>query len=283
MIPSRVNEAERPLVHSCAKGAVTMNHRTNHSPKDKRTARRNPSNAVPSRRVNKEKAASTSGSPRPSQRGTATVPAPVEKDTSVQAVEEAAWKKHKLPKTLEEAMQMNRASVLLLSVPESDTECRMDNDKPSITTEDQAEQDSLLDCSITSIHIAEGRHRPKQRVILPEQDIDLAFDTEKEELDLNAIHDGSATSDEASDDHIASPQYGSISFHLPARADRGEVSVVFEKPFIDTQYVITANASIPGVMVSVTQRQRHSAVLTVERIHSGPICEGLVLWIAMGQ
>lgn len=282
MIPSRVNEAERPLVHSCAKGAVTMNHRTNHSPKDKRTARRNIPNAVPSPRVNKEKAASTSGSHRPSQRGMATVPAPVEKDTSVQAVEEAAWKKHKLPKTLEEAMQMNRASVLLLSVPESDTEYRTDNDKPSITTEDQAEQDSLLDCSITSIHIAEGRHRPKQRVVLPEQDIDLAFDTEKE-LDLNAIHHGSATSDEASDDHIASPQYGSISFHLPAQADRGEVSVVFEKPFVGTQYVITANASIPGVMVSVTQRQRYSAVLTVERIHSGPLCEGLVLWIAMGQ
>ncbi|WDZ55013.1 WIAG-tail domain [Paenibacillus polymyxa] len=259
-----------------------MNHRTNHSPKDKRTARRNLSYAVPSPRVNKEKAASTSGSHRPSQRGTAMVPAPVEKDTSVQAVEEAAWKKHKLPKTLEEAMQMNRASVLLLSVPESDTECRMDNDKPSITMEDQAEQDSLLDCSITSIHIAEGRHRPKQRVLLPEQGIDLAFDTEKE-LDLNAIRDGSATSDEASDDHIASPQYGSISFHLPAQADRGEVSVVFEKPFVDTQYVITANASIPGVMVSVTQRQRYSAVLTVERIHSGPLCEGLVLWIAMGQ
>ncbi|OMF77790.1 WIAG-tail domain [Paenibacillus peoriae] len=263
-----------------------MNHRTNHSPKDKRTARRNLPNAVPSPRVNKEKAASTSGSHRPSQRGVETVPAPapapVEKDTSVQAIEEAAWKKHKLPKTLEEAMQMNRASVLLLSVPESDTEYRTDNDIPSITTEDQAEQDSLLDCSITSIHIAEGRHRPKQRVVLPEQDIDPAFDTEKE-LDLNAIHDESATSDEASDDHIASSQYGSISFHLPARADRGEVSVIFEKPFIDTQYVITASASIPGVLVSVTQRQRYSAVLTVERIHSGPICEGLVLWIAMGQ
>lgn len=282
MIPSRVNEAERPLVHSCAKGAVTMNHRTNHSPKDKRTARRNLSHAVPSPRVNKEKAASTSGSHKSNQRGTATVPAPVEKDTSVQAIEEAAWKKHKLPKTLEEAMQMNRASVLLLSVPESDTEYRTDNDKPSITTEDQSEQDSLLDCSITSIHIAEGRPRPKQRVVLSEQDIDQAFDTAKE-LNLNVIHDGSATSDEASDDHIASPQYGSIPFHLPAQADRGEVSVVFEKPFIDTQYVITANASIPGVMVSVTQRQRYSAVLTVERIHSGPLCEGLVLWIAMGQ
>ncbi|MCP3779754.1 WIAG-tail domain [Paenibacillus sp. MZ03-122A] len=259
-----------------------MNHRTNHSPKDKRTARRNLSHAVPSPRVNKEKATSTSGSHKSNQRGTATVPAPVEKDTSVQAIEEVAWKKHKLPKTLEEAMQMNRASVLLLSVPESDTEYRLDNDKPSITTEDQAEQDSLLDCSITSIHIAEGRPRPKQRVVLSEQDIDLAFDTEKE-LNLNVIHDGSATSDEASDDHIVSPQYGSIPFHLPAQADRGEVSVVFEKPFIDTQYVITANASIPGVMVSVTQRQRYSAVLTVERIHSGPLCEGLVLWIAMGQ
>lgn len=282
MIPSRVNEAERPLVHSCAKGAVTMNHRTNHSPKDKRTARRNLSHAVPSPRVNKEKAASTSGSHKSNQRGTATVSAPVEKDTSVQAIEEAAWKKHKLPKTLEEAMQMNRASVLLLSVPESDTEYRTDNDISSITTEDQSEKDSLLDCSITSIHIAEGRPRPRQRVVLSEQDIDLAFDTEKE-LSLNAIHDGSATSDEASDDHIASPQYGSISFHLPAQADRGEVSVVFEKPFIDTQYVITANASIPGVMVSVTQRQRYSAVLTVERIHSGPLCKGLVLWIAMGQ
>ncbi|MCP3807336.1 WIAG-tail domain [Paenibacillus sp. Lou8.1] len=244
-----------------------MNHRTNHSPKDKRTARRNLSHAVPSPRVNKEKAASTSGSHKSNQRGTATVPAPVEKDTSVQAIEEAAWKKHKLPKTLEEAMQMNRASVLLLSVPESDTEYRTDNDISSITTEDQAEQDSLLDCSITSIHIAEGRPRPKQRVVLSEQDIDH----------------GSATSDEASDDHIASPQYGSILFHLSAQADRGEVSVVFEKPFIDTQYVITANASIPGVMVSVTQRQRYSAVLTVERIHSGPLCEGVVLWIAMGQ
>lgn len=259
-----------------------MNHRTNHSPKDKRTARRNLSHAVSSPRVNKEKAASTSGSHKSNQRGTATVPAPVEKDTSVQAIEEAAWKKHKLPKTLEEAMQMNRASVLLLSVPESETEYRTDNDISSITTESQAEQDSLLDCSITSIHIAEGRHRPKQHVVLPEQEIDLAFHTEKE-LDLNAIHDGSATRDEAPDDHMASPQYGSISFHLPARADRAEVSVVFEKPFIDTRYIITANASVPGVMVSVTQRQRYSAVLTVERIHSGPICEGLVLWIAMGQ
>ncbi|MGQ3478358.1 WIAG-tail domain [Paenibacillus sp. TY11] len=259
-----------------------MNHRTNHSPKDKRTARRNPSNAVPSPRVNKEKTTSTSGSHRPIQRGTATVPAPVEKDTPVQAIEEAAWKKHKLPKTLEEAMQMNRASVLLLSVPESDTEYRTDNDIPSITSEGQAQQDSLLDCSITSIHIAEGRRRPKQRVVLPEQDTDLAFHTDKE-LGLNAIHDRATIGDETSDDEVTSPQFGSISFHLPAQVDRGEVSVIFEKPFIDTQYAITANASVPGVMVSVTQHQRYSAVLTVERIHSGPTCEGVVFWIALGH
>ncbi|MGG4217666.1 WIAG-tail domain [Paenibacillus jamilae] len=258
-----------------------MNHRTNHSPKDKKIARRNHSNAVSSPRVNKEKTASPAGS-KPIQRGTASVPVPVEKDTSVQAIEEAAWKKHKLPKTLEEAMQLNRASVLLLSVPESDTEYGTDNDKASMKAEGQNEQDPLLDCSITSIHVAEGRQRTQQRICSPEQHADLAFYTEKE-LGLNAIHDVSATGDEASHGEVSSLQYGNISFYLPAQAVTGEVNVVFEKPFIDTQYAITANASVPGVMVSITQRQRHSAVLTVERRQSGPTCEGVVHWIAMGK
>ncbi len=233
-----------------------MNHRTNPSPKDKKIARRNLSNTVPSPRVSKEKAISPAGSHRPTQRGTASAAVPVEKDPPIQAIEEAAWKKHKLPKTLEEAMQMNRASVLLLSVPESDTEYGTDSDMTSMKTEDQNEQDSLLDCSITSIHIAEGRQRPKQRMQLPGQDL--------------AFH------------KATSPQCGSISFYLPAQAVTGEVNVGFEKPFIDTQYAITANASVPGVTVSVTQRQRNSAVLTVERRQSGQICEGWILWIAMG-
>ncbi|MDQ0496141.1 WIAG-tail domain [Paenibacillus brasilensis] len=256
-----------------------MNHRMNHGHKDKKIARRNLSNTVPSPRVSKEKPASPAGSHRTTQRGTASAAVPVEKDPPVQAIEEAAWKKHKLPKTLEEAMQMNRASVLLLSVPESDTEYGTGNDMTSMKAEDQNEQDSLLDCSITSIHIAEGRQRPKQRMQLPEQD--LAFHDEKE-LGRNAIHDGSPTNDRTTDSKATSPQFGSISFYLPAQAVISEVNVVFEKPFIDTQYAITANASVPGVTVSVTQRQRYSAVLTVERRQSGQICEGWILWIAMG-
>lgn len=281
MIPTWVNEAERPLVHSCVKGAVIMNHRTNHSPKDKKIARRNLSNTVPSPRVNKEKTASPAGSPRPTQRGTAKVPVPVEKDTPVQAIEEAAWKKHKLPKTLEEAMQMNRASVLLLSVPDSDTEYGTDHDMASMKTEGQTEQDSLLDCSITSIHIAEGRQRSKQRMRLPEQDTHLVSQTEKE-LGRNAIHVGSVTDDGTTDSEVTLPQFGSTSFYLSAQEVTSKVNVVFDKPFIDTQYAITANASVPGVIVSVTQRQRHSAVLTVERRQPGQICEGWILWIAMG-
>ncbi|KJD37903.1 hypothetical protein QD46_21990 [Paenibacillus polymyxa] len=260
-----------------------MNHRTNHSPKDKKIARRNHSNTVPSPRVNKEKTVSPAGagSHRPTQRGTASIPVPVEKSTSLQAVEEAAWKKHKLPKTLEEAMQMNRASVLLLSVPDSDTECGTEHDMASMKTGGQTEQDSLLDCSITSIHIAEGRQRPKQRMRLLEQENHLASQTEKE-LGRNAIHDGSVTDDGTTDSEVTSPQFGSTSFYLPAQEVTSKVNVVFEKPFIDTQYAITANASVPGVIVSVTQRQRHSAVLTVERRQPGQICEGWILWIAMG-
>ncbi len=281
MIPSRVNEAERPLVHSCAKGAVTMNHRTNHGHKDKKTARRNLPNAAPSPRVSKDKTASTSGIHRLIQRGGAEVPASVETEPSVQAVEEVARKKHKLPKTLEEAMLMNRASVLLLSVPDSDTEIRTDNDLPLITTEGRAEQESLLDCSITSIHIAEGRHRSKQRMVLPGEDADPGIHAD-EQLRVDAIQDGLSACDEASDPERASSQFGNIPFHLPASTDRDEVSIVFKKPFINTQYVVTANASVSGVMVAVTKRQRHSAVLTVEREHSGPTCEGVILWIAMG-
>lgn len=261
-----------------------MNHRTNHNPKDKKIARRNHSNTVPSPRVNKEKTVSPAGagSHRPTQRGTASIPVPVEKNTSLQAVEEAAWKKHKLPKTLEEAMQMNRASVLLLSVPDSDTECGTEHDIASMKTEGQTEQNSLLDCSITSIHIAEGRQRPKQRMRLLEQENHLASQTEKE-LGRNAIHDGSVTDDGTTDSEVTSPQFGSTSFYLPAQEVTSKVNVVFEKPFIDTQYAITANASLPGITVSVTQRQRYSAVLTVERRQSGSTCEGWVHWIAMGH
>ncbi|QDA27889.1 WIAG-tail domain [Paenibacillus polymyxa] len=284
MIPTWVNAAERPLFHSCVKGAVIMNHRTNHSPKDKKIARRNHSNTVPSPRVNKEKTVSPTGagSHRPTQRGTASIPVPVEKNTSLQAVEEAAWKKHKLPKTLEEAMQMNRASVLLLSVPDSDTECGTEHDMASMKTEGQTEQDSLLDCSITSIHIAEGRQRPKQRMRLPEQDTHLVSLTEKD-LGRNAIHVGSVTDDGTTDSEVTLPQFGSTSFYLSAQEVTSKVNVVFDKPFIDTQYAITANASVPGVIVSVTQRQRDSAVLTVERRQPGQICEGWVHWIAMGH
>ena len=169
-----------------------MNHRTNHSPKDKKIARRNHSNTVPSPRVNKEKTVSPAGagSHRPTQRGTASIPVPVEKSTSLQAVEEA--------------MQMNRASVLLLSVPDSDTECGTEHDMASMKTGGQTEQDSLLDCSITSIHIAEGRQRPKQRMRLLEQENHLASQTEKE-LGRNAIHDGSVTDDGTTDSEVTSP------------------------------------------------------------------------------
>lgn len=281
MIPSRVNEAELPLVHSCAKGAVIMNYRMNHGHKDKKTARRSLSNTPSSSRVNKDTMASTPGIQRPVQRGGSVVPASMETEPSVQAVEEMARKKHKLPKTLEEAMLTNRASVLLLSVPELDTEFRTDNDMLSVTTEGQAEQDALFDCSITSIHIAEGRQRPKQRMALSGEDADLGNHMDGE-LRADAIQDGSSDSDKNSGLEMASSQFGSILFRLPATTDRDEVSIVFEKPFMNTQYAVTANASVPGVIVSVTKRQRYSALLTVERGHSGPICEGVILWIAMG-
>ncbi|EHS56272.1 WIAG-tail domain [Paenibacillus sp. Aloe-11] len=256
-----------------------MNHRTNHGHKDKKTARRNLPNEAPC--VSKDKTASTSGIHRPIQRGESAVPTSIETELSVQAVEEVVRKKHKLPKTLEEAMLMNRASVLLLSVPDSDTEIQTDNDLPLITTEGQAEQESLLDCSITSIHIAEGRHRSKQRMVLPGENADPGIHMD-DPSSVDAIEDGASACDEASDSEKASSQFGSIPFYLPATTDRDEVSIVFKKPFINTQYVVTANASVPGVMVAVTKRQRHSAVLTVEREHSGSTCEGVILWIAMG-
>ena len=258
-----------------------MNHRMNHGLKDRKTARRNHPNAVTSPRVNKEKTASTSGIQRTIQREGPAVPSSVETEPSVQAVEQVARKKHKLPKTLEEAMLMNRASVLLLSVPDSDTEIRTDNNMPSITMEGQSGQESLLDCSITSIHIAEGRHRSKQRISLPGGDADPGIHIDDPSR-VDAIEDGASTCDEASDRERASSQFGSIPFYLSATTDRVEVSIMFKKPFMNTQYVIAANASVPGVTAAVTKRQRYSAVLTVERRHSGSTCEGVILWIAMG-
>ncbi|MGW8959013.1 WIAG-tail domain [Paenibacillus sp. NPDC055715] len=277
MIPSRVNEAERSLVHSCAKGAVIMNHRMNHNSKDKRTVRRNLSNAVPSPRIDKNKTSFPSGNGKPIQRETVNVKSIVDTQAPAHdpiAVDEAAaWRKYKLPKTLEKAMLMNRGSVLLLSVPEADMEPRTEDDISSVTSRGQTEQESLLDCSITSIHIAEGRQRPKQqRVALSADKPVAAFTDDDEPLREPAVHS-----------RAASTRFGSIPFHISAEAGRDEVSIVFEHPFKDAHYAITGNASIPGVTVSVTKCQRDSVVFTVDRGHAGSVCEGLILWIAIGH
>ncbi|MGW9526383.1 WIAG-tail domain [Paenibacillus terrae] len=284
MITSRVNEAERPLVHSCAKGAVMMNHRMNHNSKDKRTARRNLSNAVPSPRIDKNKTSSSSGNGKPVQRETA-VKSIIDTQASAHdpsTMDEAAWRKHKLPKTLEEAMLMNRASVLLLSVPEADMEHNTEEGISSITYRGQSEQDSLLDCSITSIHIAENRHRPKQqRVALSADKPAAAFSDD--EPPLTVSYDDGFLRGHTFNSRVASTRFGSIPFYIPAEADRDDVSIVFEQPFQDVRYAITGNASIPGVIVSVTKCQRDSAVFTVERSHAGSVCEGWILWIAIGH
>lgn len=272
MIPSRVNEAERPLVHFCDKGAVIMNHNS----KDKRTARRNPSNAVPSPRIDKSKTSSVSGNGKPIQRETSSVRSMVDIHAPAHdpiTVDEAAWRKHKLPKTLEEAMLMNRASVLLLSVPEADMELGTEYGPTSVTSRGQSEQESLLDCSITSIHIAEGRHRPKQQRVALSADKPVAAFTDDDGLPREHTFNS----------RVASTRFGSLPFYIPAEADRDDVSIVFEQPFQDVRYAITGNASIPGVIVSVTNCQRDSSVFTVERRHAGSVCEGVILWIAIGH
>ncbi|WP_149094705.1 WIAG-tail domain [Paenibacillus terrae] len=282
MIPSRVNEAERPLVHFCAKGAVIMNHNS----KDKRTVRRNLSNAVPSPRIDKNKTAPPSGNSKQIQRETVSVKSIVESQAQAHdliAVDEAAWRKHKLPKTLEEAMLLNRGSVLLLSVPETDAEPGTEYGLTSVTSRGQIEQESLLDCSITSIHIAEGRHRPKQQRVALSADKPVAALTDDDESPLNMTYDVGLLREHTFNSRAASTRFGSIPFHIPAEACRDEVSIVFEQPFKDVHYAITGNASIPGVTVSVTKCQRDSTVFTVERGHAGSVCEGLILWIAIGH
>ncbi|KJD46363.1 WIAG-tail domain [Paenibacillus terrae] len=261
-----------------------MNHRMNHNSKDKRTARRNLSNAVPSPRIDKNKTSSVSG--KPIQRETASVKSIVDTQAPTHdpiTVDEAAWRKHKLPKTLEEAMLMNRASVLLLSVPEADTEHNTEEGISSIAYRGQSEQESLLDCSITSIHIAEGRHRPKQQRVALSADKPAAAFTDDDEPPLNVTYDDGLLREHTFNSRVASTRFGSIPFYIPAEADRDDVSIVFEQPFQDVRYAITGNASIPGVIVSVTNCQRDSTVFTVERRHAGSVCEGLILWIAIGH
>ncbi|WP_342415323.1 WIAG-tail domain [Paenibacillus sp. FSL R10-2782] len=251
-----------------------MNHRMNHNSKDKRTVRRNSSNAVPSPRIDKNKTSSP-GNDKPLQRETVNVKSIVDTQALTHdpiTVDEAAWRKHKLPKTLEEAMLMNRASVLLLSVPETNMESGTEDGQTSVTSRGQSEQESLLDCSITSIHIAEGRHRPKQQRLALSADKQAAFTDDDGLLRKHAFNS-----------RAASTRFGSVFFHIPAEACRNEVSIVFEQPFQDVHYAITGNASLPGVTVSVTKCQRDSAVFTVERGHAGSICEGLILWIAIGH
>ncbi|WP_431087101.1 WIAG-tail domain [Paenibacillus sp. 8b26] len=253
-----------------------MNHRMNHNSKDKRTVRRNLSNAVPSPRIDKNKTASPSGNSKPIQRETVSVKSIVESQAQAHdliAVDEAAWRKHKLPKTLEEAMLLNRGSVLLLSVPETDAEPGTEYGLTSVTSRGQTEQESLLDCSITSIHIAEGRHRPKQQRVALSADKPVAALTDDDGLLREHTFNSRA----------ASTRFGSTPFHIPAEARRDEVSIVFEQPFKDVHYAITGNASTPGVTVSVTKCQRDSTVFTVERGHAGLVCEGLILWIAIGH
>jgi hypothetical protein len=202
-------------------------------------------------------------------------------DAQAQTVDEAAWRKHKLPKTLEEAMLMNRASVLLLSVPETDMDQGIGSGIPSMIARDQAEWESLMDCSITSIHIAEGKHRSKQRVVLSGNTAS-AFPGDGESQ-FNATHHDESPREESSYSRAALTQFGSIPFRIPAETVGDEVNIVFEKPFMDTRYAVTGNASVPGVTVSVTKRQRDSAVLTVERGHTDPAYEGFIMWIAMGH
>lgn len=258
-----------------------MNHRMSYGHKDKRAARGNLSDTVPSSRASKDKTPSTSGIHRSVQRGGSVGAASVETDTSVQAVEEAARKKHKLPKTLEEAMRMNRKSVLLLSVPESDAEFKTDNDMPSSTMEDQAEQDALSDCSITSIHIAEGRQRFRQRMVLPGEVAKPGIHADSESK-VAAVQDGSSARGEASVPELALSQFGSLPFRLSGTTNRDEVSIVFERPFRNTQYIVAASTSVPGMTVSVTKRQEYSATLTVERVCPGSACKGEIMWIAVG-
>lgn len=264
-----------------------MNHRMNHNSKDKRTVRRNLSNAVPSPRIDKNKTSSPSGNGKPIQRETVNVKSIVDTqapaDDPIAVDEAAAWRKHKLPKTLEEAMLMNRGSVLLLSVPEADTEPGTEDGLTSVTSRGQSEQESLLDCSITSIHIAEGRHRPKQQRVALSADKPVAAFTDDDELPLDVTYDDGLFREHAFNSRVASTRFGSIPFHIPAEAGRDEVSIVFEHPFKDAHYAITGNASIPGVTVSVTRCQRDSVVFTVECGHTGSVCEGLILWIAIGH
>ncbi|WP_415639922.1 WIAG-tail domain [Paenibacillus lupini] len=78
-------------------------------------------------------------------------------------------------------------------------------------------------------------------------------------------------------------QFGLAPYTFFKKGKQLEIEILFEEPFSDTNYVITAICDNPECYVSIFSKSKDRAILNIVRSRGSFEPEGYMNWIAIGR